>query len=274
MLVLNLPMLTESVNQNIEIKLQYFYDKNEIPHIIFHGKSGTGKKTIVHQFINKIYNNNKSIIKENVMFVNCSQGKGIKFIREELKFFAKTNVQLGLGIQFKIIVLLNADYLTIDAQSALRRCIELFSYNTRFFIIVENKNKLLKPILSRFCEIYVPERDVNLHQYNIQKTINMVSEKERKMEWIKTHFNSVVKTSKPNYLIHLSSLFYENGLSCLDLIDYIESCEDFDIVKKTNISLYFYKIKSEFYCEKMLLFSLFDFLFHGTDERLLKISQI
>ena len=43
--------------------------------------------------------------------------------------------------------------LTIDAQSALRRCIEIYSHNTRFFFIVENKNKLLKPIISRFASI-------------------------------------------------------------------------------------------------------------------------
>ena len=85
------------------------------------------------------------------MFVNCAHGKGIKFIREELKFFAKSNIQQDAGTSFKTIVLINADFLTIDAQSALRRCIELFSYNTRFFIIVENKHKLLNPILSRFC---------------------------------------------------------------------------------------------------------------------------
>ena len=92
-------------------------------------------------------------------------------------FFAKTNVQFNSGIWFKTIVLLNADHLTMDAQSALRRCIELFSHNTRFFIIVENKHKLLNPILSRFCEIYVPEyidpstgKRLNLHQLQIQRT--------------------------------------------------------------------------------------------------------
>jgi hypothetical protein len=87
-----------------------------------------------------------------------------------LKLFAKTNVHFNNGILFKSIVLLNADFLTIDAQSALRRCIELFSHTTRFFIIIENKNKLLNPILSRFCTIYVPDymvdgKIVNLHEY-------------------------------------------------------------------------------------------------------------
>jgi len=154
----NHPFETLDVHKNIIEKLEYFHKSNKIPHIIFHGSSGSGKRTIVDKFLNKIYNGEKQKIKSNVMFVNCAHGKGIKFIREELKFFAKTNIQSNNGIIFKSIVLLNADFLTIDAQSALRRCIELFSYNTRFFIIVENKNKLLNPILSRFCEIYVPEK--------------------------------------------------------------------------------------------------------------------
>ena len=113
------------------------------------------------------------------MFVNCSHGKGIKFIREELKFFAKTNVLNNKGnINFKTIVLSNADKLTMDAQSALRRCIELFSYNTRFFVIAEDKYKLMKPILSRFCELFVPEPMykgviINLNKYRLDKTFNM-----------------------------------------------------------------------------------------------------
>ena len=135
------------IHEKIKAKLQFFLQSGKIPHIIFHGSSGSGKRTILYDFINQIYNSDKYKIKNNVMFVNCAHGKGIKFIREELKFFAKSNVQLNAGIDFKSIILMNADFLTIDAQSALRRCIELFSRNTRFFIIVENKNKLLNPIL-------------------------------------------------------------------------------------------------------------------------------
>jgi hypothetical protein len=162
------------VHESIRQKLDTFYDTQKIPHIIFHGASGTGKITLVQEFIHKIYGGDKHRIKANVMTVNCSHGKGIKFIREELKFFAKTNIQTNSGVLFKTIVLINAHHLTIDAQSALRRCIELFSYNTRFFIILENKHKLLKPILSRFCEIYVPEYTdeqnniINLHEHALQ----------------------------------------------------------------------------------------------------------
>ena len=142
-----------NLHKNIYDKLDYFYKKKQITHIIFNGSSGIGKKTIVNHFLEKIYDGNRNKIKHNVMFVNCSHGKGIKFIREDLKFFAKTNLQSNQGVQFKSIVLFNADSLTIDAQSALRRCIEQFSYNTRFFIIVENKHKLLNDKLEKIEKV-------------------------------------------------------------------------------------------------------------------------
>jgi len=167
-----------NIHQTIKDKLSYFHEIHKIPNIIFHGPSGSGKRTLVNDFIHKIYDNNKEKIKNFTMHVNCAHGKGIKFIRDELKFFAKTHINSNGGDIFKSIILLNADKLTMDAQSALRRCIELFSHNTRFFIIIEDKYNLLKPILSRFCEIYVPEPEydneiINLYKYNIDETFKM-----------------------------------------------------------------------------------------------------
>merc|ERR1711916_59 len=106
-------------------------------------------------------------------------GKGIKFIREDLKLFSKTNISF-INNNFKTIILLNADCSTIDAQSALRRCIELFTHTTRFFLVVQNRFSLLKPILSRFCEIHVPEK-VNFHNYIINK--NNVYKNYRKKKY-------------------------------------------------------------------------------------------
>ena len=79
------------IHKDIYEKLDYFYQKNHIPNIIFHGSNGCGKKTLLMNFLNKIYDRDTKKIKNNVMIVNCSHGKGIKFIREELKLFAKMN---------------------------------------------------------------------------------------------------------------------------------------------------------------------------------------
>jgi hypothetical protein len=178
------------IHKNIKEKLEYFHSIHKIPNIIFHGASGSGKRTIVNDFIHLIYGENKHKIQDFVMYVNCAHGKGIKFIREELKFFAKTHINSNSGDVFKSIIMLNADKLTIDAQSAMRRCIEQFSHNTRFFIIVEDKYKLLKPILSRFCEIYVPEPirnglPINLHKHNVDETFKLKTLATQNSEWLK-----------------------------------------------------------------------------------------
>lgn len=282
------------IHQKIYEKLDYFHKSNKIPHLLFHGSSGTGKRTIVNNFLNKIYQEDKNKLKTNVMFVNCAHGKGIKFIREELKFFAKTNIQSNQGILFKTIVLLNADYLTIDAQSALRRCIELFSYNTRFFIIVENKNKLLNPILSRFCEIYVPEyikdgKIMNLHRHAICANYTI----EQNKEWIHEKMLSVLSQPQSTYthelFIQLSSDLYENGYSCLDVIAWLRlqskeseqakqskqpTVPHIPDIDRAMICMCFDKMKAEYRCEKLMMLYIFDFLFLRSKKDLKCITTI
>jgi len=268
------------IHTKIYEKLDYFHNSNKIPHIIFHGSSGSGKRTIVNNFILKIYDSDKDRIKSNVIFVNCAHGKGIKFIREELKFFAKTNIQSNNGAIFKTIVLLNADFLTIDAQSALRRCIELFSYNTRFFIIVENKEKLLNPILSRFCEIYIPEyienkKIQNLHQYTINKnySINNDSFKNYLNDKMNTIFSKREQITYSN-LVELSVELYEKAISSLDLIEWVENTDNIKPLEKSTICVCFDKIKSEYRCEKLLLLYLFDLIFFRSNKDLKSIMEM
>jgi DNA polymerase III delta prime subunit len=211
----------------MEDKLNFFIQSKCIPNIIFHGQSGSGKKKIMIDFIHKIYNN-KEDIQQYVMYINCAFGKGIRFIREELKHFAKTNTHS----QFKSIVLFNAEKLTMDAQSALRRCIEQFNYNTRFFIVTDDKFKLLKPILSRFSEIYVPTP---------KKTFTENSE-----------FTQLMNTLTINNIKEIAMLMYENAYSAIDLENYVNlHCRD-----NINWLMYYSKIKSEFRNELLLLYVL------------------
>ena len=256
------------IHDKIYEKLDYFRESNKIPHIIFHGTSGSGKRTIINNFINKIYENDKHKIKTNVMFVNCAHGKGIKFIREDLKFFAKTNIQANNGVLFKSIVLINADCLTIDAQSALRRCIELFSYNTRFFIIVENKQKLLNPILSRFCEIYVPEhvlehgRIQNLHQVTIHRNYNIDIGNDSIDPYMETLISDSNCPVNHTTLVNVANTLYENAFTSLDVIEWIKlQTEHFEPVVVAEACIWFDKIKSEYRCEKLLILYMLDYMY-------------
>jgi Cdc6-like AAA superfamily ATPase len=289
--------ITIAGHEAIIEKLNYFYKIHKIPNIIFHGGCGTGKKTVVNQFINTIYNGDKEKIKTFVMYVNCAHGKGIKFIREELKFFAKTHIISNGGDIFKSVILLNADKLTMDAQSALRRCIELFSHSTRFFIVIEDKYKLLKPILSRFCEIYVPEliiknSIVNLHNMN-EETDHLVSlQKEMKahMDGLglcisspttsPTYSTTQTKSKNDNIIRKNSDLavkLYEKGFNGLDLIALIErsmvsSKNIMNHEKKFEFLITFNKIRKEFRNEKTLMLFILHFMFLSSDYNLENIS--
>ena len=132
--------MTLDIHGDINSKLDRLLKANKIPNMIFHGPAGGGKRILVNKFIERIYGSDKETIRDCVMNVNCAHGKGIKFVRDDIKFFAKANMKGGT--LFKIVLLTNADKLTSDAQSALRRCIELYTHNTRFFIIVEVISKI------------------------------------------------------------------------------------------------------------------------------------
>jgi DNA polymerase III delta prime subunit len=246
------------IHEKIKEKLAHFQATNRIPHIIFYGPSGSGKQTLVNEFLRGIYHNNPQVLKTNIMYVNCAHGKGIKFIRDDLKFFAKTNVHLNGGYFFKCVVLLNADHLTIDAQSALRRCIEIYSTNTRFFIIVKNKQKLLQPILSRFCDIYV-SREMNLDG-TTQNTIQEIM--------------SRIKTLNVSHIELLDTVqeLYDNALSSLDLLQYVKLSDNLTELEKSNCAICFSKVRSEFRCEKLLMLYMLDFIYNRKDMDLTEIS--
>ena len=271
-----------NIHQNIYDRLDYFINASKIPNIIFHGDSGSGKRTIVNNFINKIYSFN-NLTKNNVLWVNCAHGKGIKFIREDLKFFSRCHIDNKNGNNFRIIVLDNAEKLTIDAQSALRRCIELFSHSCRFFMIVEDKYNLLKPILSRFAEIYVPQpmidgEQVNLYNYNLDKQYKTINNNTNKLSWLKKKLALFIQTQSESNVLEvmtMSSKIYEKGYSGLDIIKLIENGY---LIKKCNtekmdaLLFNFNKIRKEFRNEKMIIMFMLNFIVLCSNVNLENIS--
>lgn len=295
-----------SIHEDIHTKLDVFIKNRKIPNIIFYGPRGSGKTFILNRFISSVYGGDKTAIKNYVMRANCAHGKGIRFIREELKFFAKTNIDLKEGAIFKSVILTNADKLTIDAQSALRRCIELFSYSTRFFIVVENKDSLLKPILSRFCDIYVPQpiimgcggigTPVNLHSYRanmVCDTSKIERLRDKSLgELIKIHLDYLTTSDKLDQvadtatatatptltsseyksIVDLSVVLYEQGYCGLDVIEFVRNHSQMNEIKKYELLIMFDKVRKEFRNEKLLLLFILHFIVFRCNRSLENIS--
>lgn len=252
-----------NIHENIKLKIDYFIKKRKIPHIVFHGSSGSGKRAVLEYLINKIYIE-KENIKKYVMYINCAHGKGIRFIRDELKFFAKTNIQNKNGSIFKSIVLFNADKLTTDAQSALRRCIEQFSHTTRFFIIIDEYGKLLKPIISRFCNIQVSlpnidKKKISLHEYNKRNIVNIFKNDNKKnRNWL---YKNLEKNNKNlQHIMDFSEKIYQKGYSALDIMNYIKKSKKIKGLIKYELLVFFDKARIEFRNEKLLIFYIISIL--------------
>jgi DNA polymerase III delta prime subunit len=196
---------TFKYQNKIKKKLDFYVENNNVPNILFSGNHNSGKLHLMHYLLDKIYENVENKF-EYVLFVNCAFGKGIQFIRNELKFFARTHNTKYENNRFifKSIVLLNAEKLTMDAQSALRRCIEIFSNSTRFFIITNNKMQILCPIVSRFTEIFV-YRPCK-HKLKLPKS---------KFEYLEKMLLNLYNNDEE---LQIALELYENGVTTIDLL--------------------------------------------------------
>lgn len=141
-------------NEHIKKSIQQYLDQNDIQNLIFYGPAGTGKTTLA-----------KLIVKNldcDYLYINASDERGIETIRDKVSGFASTASFKSI----KIVILDEADFLTIQAQASLRNVIETFSRNTRFILTCNFVERIIDPLQSR-CQVLkiVPptKKDVAKH---------------------------------------------------------------------------------------------------------------
>ena len=158
-----------SNEQNLII-LKNMLKGESLPHLLFHGTSGTGKTSTIMALANKLYKNNISLM---VMKLDASDDRGINSVRDEIKGFAEKKNMFQKGV--KLIILDEADSMTFDAQFALRRIIEKYSESTRFCLICNYDNKIIPAIRSRCANF----RFNPILKTDIIKTIKYICENEK-----------------------------------------------------------------------------------------------
>jgi replication factor C small subunit len=125
----------------------------DLPHMLFAGPAGVGKTTVALAVVKEIFGENW---RDNILQLNASDERGIKMVREKVKEFTRwgspTGEQEKEGL-FKVIILDEADEMTSEAQTALRRMMEDAARSTRFIIICNYLSQIIEPIQSR-CVVF------------------------------------------------------------------------------------------------------------------------
>ncbi len=156
-------------NETLKAKFTQYIADQDIPHLLFYGTAGTGKTTAA-----KILMKN---IDCDALMINASDERGIDVIRDKIKNFASTSGFAPL----KIVFLDEADYLTPDAQAALRNMMEVFSQKTRFILTCNYVERIIPAIVSR-CQTSAvtppSKKEVAVHLTNILSKENVTYEKQ------------------------------------------------------------------------------------------------
>ena len=176
-------------NENIKKSISKYLDQNDIQNLIFYGPAGTGKTTLAKLIVKNLDCDH--------LYINASDERGIETIRDKVQGFAS----VASFKPIKVVILDEADFLTIQAQASLRNIIETFSRTTRFIMTCNFVERIIDPLQSR-CQVLkiVPptKKDVAKH-----------------LHWI---CNEESITHELNDLVPLVNQYYPDLRKCINTI--------------------------------------------------------
>ena len=156
-------------NKHLKSKVEHYISSSDLPHLLLYGKAGTGKTTLAKLLIKNI--------ECDYLYINASDENNVETVRTKVKNFAST-----IGFKdMKVIILDECDYITPNAQAALRNLMETFSKHCRFILTCNYVERIIDPIQSR-CQsfqIIPPSRnEVAKHLHNILVEENVMDTPE------------------------------------------------------------------------------------------------
>jgi replication factor C subunit 3/5 len=189
-----------------KILLKNIIKQKKFPNLILYGPPGTGKTTTIINLINEYHEKYYPNIKGLKIHLNASDDRGIDIIRNQINQFVNTKSLFGNGIKF--VILDEVDYMTKNAQQALRYLIQQYSDDIRFCLICNYISKIDKALQNEFiqlCFCNLPQKeifnflnhivvseslDINKMQIqNIQKMFN--SDIRSMINFIQTNHNNI-----------------------------------------------------------------------------------
>ena len=156
-------------NEHLKAKVERYIKSNDVPHLLLYGRAGTGKTTLAKLIVKNI--------ECDYLYINASDENSVDTVRNKVRQFAST-----IGFKdMKVIVLDECDYITPNAQAALRNLMETFSRHCRFILTCNFVERIIDPLQSR-CQVFeiIPpsKKDVAVHLTKVMELENTTYDNE------------------------------------------------------------------------------------------------
>jgi len=239
-------IVLDSLNKEI---LKNIIETSYFPNLLFYGPPGTGKTTTIINLINayqlKVGTKNKDLI----IHLNASDERGIDIIRNQINFFVNSKPLFNYGMKF--VILDEVDYMTKNAQQALRYLLQNYTSNVRFCLICNYISKIDEGLQNEFIRLrfnQLPKDEIITFLHNIsvseklnfsQKTLSCIQ------KLYKSDIRSMINFMQSNHNIDNETLNIIDNDVWENLLDKINSRE-----KIENIGNYIHLISINYNIDK------------------------
>jgi replication factor C subunit 3/5 len=225
-------------------------EKDYFPNLIFYGPPGTGKTTTIINLIQSYQQNHNQVSKGTILHLNASDERGIDIIRNQIYQFVKTKNLFETGIKF--VILDEVDYMTKNAQQALKYLLQSSSQNVRFCLICNYISKIDESLKNEFISIrfnQLPKDEIYVFLKNIA-TNEGIQLSDIAIDTIQKVYNSDIRSMINFIQLHQNMIKWENTIitdSICSRIFELLSCKH---IEYNFFSKYIYDISIQFNTDK------------------------
>lgn len=221
--------------------------QHSVPHMLITSHSQQIIYDALQHYIQSVYDSvEPTMMKKCVLFIDCLYQGNIQYMRNNVYTWIRSSFSISSNqnnqIPFRSIIFLNADSLSVDSQSALRRIIEIHSQYNRFIMCAKQTQHIIKPIQSRLAKMYIYDfdntgnrvyNDENEDEDKYKNIISLFIETCKDVLYYKNNMNDIRKSYKNIFYIiqHYFVNIVERNINIINIKDYFIQMEYKDLVE-------------------------------------------
>tara|TARA_Y100000996_G_scaffold199185_1_gene156209 strand:+ start:2522 stop:3463 length:942 start_codon:yes stop_codon:yes gene_type:complete len=271
-------IVLDDINKNI---LKNILNSNTFPNLLLYGPPGTGKTTTIINLVNKFHNKQNQNNKSLTIHLNASDERGIDIIRNQINQFVNSKTLFVNGT--KLVILDEVDYMTKNAQQALKYLLRGINNNVRFCLICNYITRIDESLQNEFMRLrfnQLPQKDIIKFLENINEKENLnftqsmllsiqqlyKSDIRSMINYMQSNHNVEISHNVINNIIwrELTSLFLDSDTNIKDIFNYIDNIiVKYNIDEKNLIKDYLnYLIRNEIQYVTNELLKTMEFIIH------------